>query len=121
MFLSSLILIAPAVLAAVEPTFLDDVRDQIGEPPIRGADDLFGSSDSTIVTAVNWMIDVFWILAVAFVMWAAFLYLTAGGNEEKITEAKKRLIYALIAAVIAILAVSIDYIVFNLLSGAEGI
>jgi hypothetical protein len=117
MFMSYLNLIVPAFLAANEPNFLDDIRRQVGSPPVTKLSDLTGSYDSPIEAAVNWMIDVFWILAVAFVIWAAFLYLTAGGNEDKITEAKKRLMYAVIAAAIALLALSIDYIVFNLLTG----
>jgi hypothetical protein len=63
------------------------------------------------------MITIFWILAVAFIIWAAFTYLTAGGNEERVSTAKKRLVYALIAAAIALLAVGIDIIVENLLLG----
>jgi hypothetical protein len=50
------------------------------------------------------------------VIWAAFLYLTAGGNEEKIKEAKKRLLYAVIAAAIALSANVINIIVYNLLA-----
>jgi hypothetical protein len=71
---------------------------------------------SGAIDFLGWFIGIFWIVAVAMVVWAAFLYLTAGGNEEKITEAKKRLLYAVIASAIALLATGIDLIVFSLLS-----
>jgi succinate-acetate transporter protein len=61
----------------------------------------------------------FWIVAVAMLLWAAFLFLSAGDNEEKVTKAKKILLYAVIAAAVALLANGINPIVTNILnSGA---
>jgi hypothetical protein len=91
------------------------VSERLGRPP--APIETFSGTYFTVVNFVNWMMVIFWILAVGFVMWAAFLYLTAGGNEEKITEAKKRLIYAFIAAVIALVATGIKPITESLLSG----
>jgi hypothetical protein len=71
---------------------------------------------SKAITYLEWFIGIFWVVTVGFVIWAAFLYLTAGGNEEKVSEAKRRLLYAVIAGAIALLATGIDLIVFNLLS-----
>ncbi len=69
----------------------------------------------TLAYVVNWIITIFWILTVLFLIWAAVLYLTAGGNDEKIGEAKKRVVYAIIAAAIALLATALGPIVQNLL------
>lgn len=108
-------LLAANSFAVAPPTFLDTVRETIGEPPLTKLSD----TENVILDIAEWFIALFWILAVAFVVWAAFLYLSAGGNEEKISEAKKRLLYALIATAIALLATGIDYIVTYLLTGSS--
>lgn len=77
-----------------------------------------GGVQTTITAIVNWMIVIFWIVAVAFMIWAAFTYLTAGGEEDKLTEAKSRLIYALVAAAVALLSGGIKAIATSLLTGA---
>jgi hypothetical protein len=71
----------------------------------------------TLTYVVNWIITIFWILTVLFLIWAAVLYLTAGGEEEKVGEAKKRVIGAIISAAIALLATALGPIVQNLLAG----
>lgn len=89
----------------------------LGDPaPIENLGDVGG----LVSTIVNWMIGIFWIITVAFLIWAAFLYLTAGGEEEKLNEAKSRVIYALIAAAIALLSTGIQAIVRNLLTNPVG-
>lgn len=84
--------------------------------PVQSITSLGGASGRPLETLIIWFIGIFWVLAVAMVVWAAFLYLTAGGNEEKITEAKKRLLYAVIAAAIALVSGAINTIVYYLLA-----
>jgi len=55
-------------------------------------------------TISQWMFSIFIALAVVFLLYAAFLYLTAGGNESTVGRAKTVLIYAVIAIVVAVLA-----------------
>lgn len=64
---------------------------------------------------INWAFALLLVLAVAFIIWAAFLYLTSGGNEEKTGAAKKYIIAAVIAIVIAALARVVVFIVRQLL------
>lgn len=56
------------------------------------------------VKVVGFLGMIFWALTGVFIIWAAFLYLTGAGNEEKIGKAKQILIYAIIAAVVAFFA-----------------
>ncbi len=72
---------------------------------------------SSLTQIVNWVIVIFWVLTVLFLIWAAVLYLTGAGNEEKIKEAKNRVIYAIIAAAIALLSTGLQSIVTSLLQG----
>lgn len=58
----------------------------------------------------------FFILAVLFILYAAFLYLTAAGSDEAIGKAKKVLIYAVVAIIIAFLAVGFETIIGTFLT-----
>lgn len=57
-----------------------------------------------ITILVNWFFAFFLVLAVFFLLWAAFMYLTSAGDEEKVGKAKKALIWAIVALVVAFLA-----------------
>lgn len=65
---------------------------------------------------VQWVYIIFFIIAVLFIILAAFTYLTAQGDEEKVKKAKDQIIYAVVAIVVALLAVSFDQIISNFLS-----
>jgi hypothetical protein len=79
-----------------------------------------GAAQSSLTAIINWIITIFWILTVLFLIWAAVLYLTAGGEEEKVAQAKKRVIGAIIAAAIALLSTGLQAIVTRLLTGSTG-
>lgn len=81
-------------------------------PLIDEPEDVVKAAENFVV----WMYRVFWVVAVGFVIWSAFLFLNAGGDAEKVSKAKTMLLYALIAAAIVLLANNIDLIVKNLLN-----
>lgn len=54
------------------------------------------------------------ILAIVYVLVAAFRYLTAGGDPEKITKANHTLIYAAVAVAVAVLARAVPLIASSL-------
>jgi heme/copper-type cytochrome/quinol oxidase subunit 2 len=84
-----------------------------GEPPIKTP----GEVKTSLQNIVSWMSTIFWIVAVGYVIWAAFMFLHAGGDAEKVEAAKKRILYALIAAAVALLANGIMSIVTNVIKG----
>ena len=98
-----------ATLAQVPPGIT-----ALPEAPITS----LGQAQSSLTNIINWIITIFWILTVLFLIWAAVLYLTAGGSDEKIGEAKKRVIGAIIAAAIALLSTGLQAIVTRLLAGS---
>lgn len=59
---------------------------------------------TAVDTIANWMFNGFLIIAVIFILVAAFHFLTSSGNTEKTSAAKKMLLYAIIAVVIAVSA-----------------
>ena len=75
----------------------------------------YGDVVRVINTIGNWMFGLLLALAAIFITYAAFLYLTAAGDEKKVGTAKDIIIYAIVAIVVAILAKGIIIVVQSLL------
>lgn len=78
---------------------------------IQDTDSIF----ATICIILDYIFTALIILAIIFVLIAAFKYLTAGGDPEKVKAASKTLIYAAVAVAVGILAQAIPIIVGNFL------
>jgi ABC-type sulfate transport system permease subunit len=89
---------------------------QVGEQPAPIIATDVGATYSFLNRIINIMFSVLMILAVIFIMVAAFNYLTAGGNAEKVETAGRQILYAIIAIVIAVLARSVPFIIKNFLT-----
>ena len=70
-----------------------------------------------IDTIATWLLEIGTTIAVIIVIWAAFLFMTSGGNQVKVTTARKTLWYAIIGLALLILAKGVTSIIQNLLSG----
>ncbi|MDP3901416.1 MAG: hypothetical protein Q8Q37_00360 [bacterium] len=64
----------------------------------------------------NWLFAFLLVLATIFVIIAAFNYLTAGGDDEKIKGAHKIILYAAVAIAVGLLAKSVEFIVRQLIN-----
>lgn len=63
----------------------------------------------------SWLFTAFTICAVIAIIYAAFLYITAGEKAENVRSANRALIYAIIAFGAALLSGSISKLVFSFL------
>ncbi|MBI2515042.1 hypothetical protein HYV91_02565 [Candidatus Wolfebacteria bacterium] len=70
---------------------------------------------------VRWAYILFFILAVLFVLIAAYTYLTAAGNQEKIDKAKTMLIYSAVAVAVALMAIVFNTIIGGFVGGGGAI
>ena len=61
--------------------------------------------------ASGWLFGILLAVVVVFLMYAAFLFLTSGGDEEKTKAAKNYIIYAVVALAVGILATGIVILV----------
>jgi hypothetical protein len=61
--------------------------------------------------ASGWFLGILLAVVVAFLIYAAFLYLTSGGDEEKTKAAKNYIIYAVVALAVGMLATGIVILV----------
>ena len=98
----------PAVALAADPKFKN--------PPstiVTSKGDLLG----LLGTVRDWFYTIFLVVAVIFLIMAAFQYLTAAGDPERIKKAKTALIYSIVAIAIALLAGGITAVVKDMLSG----
>lgn len=98
-----------AGIAFAQGTIANVPITRVGPGTVGGLADLLRA-------IVRWVYIGFFILAVFFILYAAFLYLTAAGNDEAIGRAKKVLIYAVVAIVIAFLAVGFETIIGTFLT-----
>ncbi len=96
-------------------------------PIIAGAQALPPPPATTIGGVINifcgilgWAFTILFLLAVVFVLVAAFYYLTSSGEPEKIKTANKTLLYAAVAVAIALLSRGVPFIVSNLVRGNAG-
>jgi len=77
----------------------------------------FGGLIDVIVTIARWMFGILMALGIVFVLYAAFLYLIAQGNEDRISSAKRVLIYSVVALVIGVLAGGVSVVVQDFVGG----
>ncbi len=71
-----------------------------------------------IDTIARWMYGILMILGVVFILYSAFLFMTSSGNQEKVSTARRALIYAIVALVIGVLAWGAESLVMNLLQAS---
>lgn len=66
------------------------------------------SDIALIITGIyNWIVGIIFVVAIIMVLYAAFLYMTAGASETTLGKSKTALIYAIIGIAVAVLALSI--------------
>jgi len=109
----SLGLILPAFALAQAASGVGGIT---GQAPVVGSG---VQLNDIIITIINWATGLLILLAVVFIIWAAFIYLTAGGDTEKVGKANKILIYAAVAIAIALLAQGIVFIVGQLATSGQ--
>jgi heme/copper-type cytochrome/quinol oxidase subunit 2 len=101
--LSFILVASPSMMAlAQQPPPI--VPPPLGGPgPVQSPDEAISLLRQVLV----WLATIFWILAVIFIFWSAFNYLTARGDQEKADKAKKMLWYAIVAIAIGLMAYAI--------------
>jgi lysylphosphatidylglycerol synthetase-like protein (DUF2156 family) len=62
----------------------------------------------------RWIYTIILVISVFMALYAAILYLTAGGDQNKVKKASSTLIFAIVGIVVAILAFSISRIAIGL-------
>lgn len=71
-------------------------------------------------TITNWAFVILLVLAVLFIILAAYKYLFSGGSDEAVEAAHKMIIYAVVAVAVAFLAKGIIFVVRQLVAPGAG-
>ncbi len=78
--------------------------------------------DATIQVLLNRIIDFLLViagpLAVAAIVWAGIVFMTAGDNKDRLGSAKKILTWAVVGIVVLLVSKGIAVIIKNILTGA---
>jgi len=90
-----------AVFAAVDVV-------KAGPTSLTGITDIFE-------TVVNWFQGIVLLLGVMMIVWAGLTWMTAGGVDEKLTEARQRLIWGLVGIGVALFAGVAQTFITNLI------
>ncbi|MFA6375948.1 MAG: hypothetical protein WCX69_00925 [Candidatus Paceibacterota bacterium] len=73
--------------------------------------------DQTLSQVANYVIGALIIMAVFYVIWAGYTFVTAAGDAEKVNTARQRILYAAIGVVVALLAKGIISLVLSAVGG----
>jgi len=74
-----------------------------------------------IMNVVNVLLGFIGILAIIIILWGGFRWLTSGGNEEKVGEAKKVITAGIIGLIIIFVAYALASFVIQQLMNATGV
>ncbi|MDA3840538.1 MAG: hypothetical protein PF572_05580 [Patescibacteria group bacterium] len=81
-------------------------------------------SDTTATDIIASIIKVFLgflgIIFIILIIWAGYNWMTAGGNEEKVTKARTTIFRAMIGLIIIVSSYAITYFVFGALNSSTG-
>jgi len=80
-----------------------------------------GSDIPTLIESIaTWLLEIGISIGVIIVLWAAILFMTAGGNKERAAMARKTLWYAIIGLAVLLLSTGVSLLITNFLSGNFG-
>lgn len=104
-------------ISAASLPFLALAQGQLPQAPFQNVS---GFQNFICTVIVGWMFTFLIVLTVVFVLVAAYKYLTAAGDPEKVKSASHMLIYAAVAIVVALFARGLPLIIGSLFSGGLG-
>jgi len=121
MLVVSAVFIAPAFAEEV-PVGGSDGKDIFGIEKVQKANMPLGKQDfvTTITSLINVLLGLLGVIAVVIILIAGFKWMTAGGNDDKVSEARKMLFAGIIGLAIILSAWAIARFVLIQLGEATG-
>lgn len=75
---------------------------------------------SILLTVIDWAITLVGILAVIIFIYGGFIYLTSQGENDKIEQAKKIILYAIVGVIVSILGLVAVTTINSIINGGAG-
>lgn len=89
-----------------------------GESVVQGYGPPARDLPNTILNVINFVLLLVGVLALAFLVYGGFLYITSHGEEDKVTEAKETITNAVIGIVVlGIAAAVVNFVIGAVLTG----
>jgi len=108
--------IAGTAVAVSHPTTTGGLSDLASKEPDANIRDL-----PALVAKIDNVTNLIFVLLLAasviFIIIAAFQFVTAGGKPESISEARQKIIFAVVGIAIAVFAKSIPFVITSFLNG----
>ncbi len=112
----SLLIASPLFLPAVTLAASGSgINDRVSVPSAAGRGINFRYFLNIVNTIIDYLFTILLVLSVVFILLAAFKYLTAGGDEEKIGSAHKILLWAVVAIAVALLSQGVIFLVQSII------
>lgn len=117
-FLTTFLLLSGFFIANPTPTYADEIDQQL---QAAGGQTGLGQSDPRATTAsiIKAVMGAIGIIFVGLMVYAGFLWMTAGGEEERVNKSKSLITQAIIGLIIVLLSYSITFFVFKVGMGKE--
>jgi len=107
------LLLLPVVAFAQETNWQNWLNNFVQGTPLLNNADLIG----IVFKAIQFVLAFLGVVAVVVIIIGGFMWMTAGGDTEKVGKAKKTLIQGLIGLIIILLAYAIASFVVKLITG----
>jgi heme/copper-type cytochrome/quinol oxidase subunit 2 len=107
---------APLNAFAADDSKIAPLNNQGMESPINDTSDAY----DLLVTVVRWVYTIFFIVAVLFILLAAYNFIIGGTNETKVKTAKAQLKWAVVAIAIALVSAGAATLINNFLEDPSG-
>lgn len=80
-----------------------------------------GDINTLLENILTWTASILGFVALIVLVWAGVRYMTAGGNEERQTQAKKFITYAVLGLAFALASLVIIHFIYGMLEGNESV
>ena len=115
--------ISPASAQLLSPEIDGVIYDQTEALAIGAGFDESATADTvpnTIASIIKVFLGFLGIIFIILVIWAGYNWMTAGGNEEKVTKARTTIFRAVIGLIIIVSAYAITHFVFGAIDSPNG-
>ena len=77
--------------------------------------DRFNTNDltTTLNQVANYVVGILIVVAIFYILWAAYDFVTSSGSEDKVNGARRKIMYAAIGVIVALLAKGIVALVIG--------
>ncbi len=99
------------VFAVVNEGYVNPFGNSQIASPVTGVTQIW----YILLSIVRWIYIIFFVVAVLFILLAAYNFLQGGANEKKAAEAKAQLKYAVIAIVVALISTGVSLLITQFL------